>query len=36
MDFSLGDVSTPIGQNVPDDRCYPLGVEIFREHKYYY
>ncbi|KAJ9597636.1 hypothetical protein L9F63_011505 [Diploptera punctata] len=25
-----GDVSIPVGQEVPDDKCHPLGVEVFR------
>jgi hypothetical protein len=25
-----GDVSTPVGKPVPDEKCHPLRVEIFR------
>lgn len=26
-----GDVSMPVGQQVPDDKCFPLGVEVYRK-----
>jgi uncharacterized protein YcgI (DUF1989 family) len=32
----VGDVSTAIEEDVPEDKCYPLGVEIFRKHQHYY
>jgi hypothetical protein len=25
-----GDVSTPVGKPVPDEKCHPLGVEVFQ------
>jgi hypothetical protein len=25
-----GDVSTPVGKPVPEEKCHPLGVEVFR------